>query len=147
VLLTKLEDMNLVPYRLSPGTDLRSHLDSLALPSGESSGFVVSGLGSLQDARIRLAASNTEFIVNGPSELLSISGSLSAGGCHVHVAIATSTGQVVGGHLCYGSKVRTTVELLVAPTPGFSLSRALDAETGYQELVITPATGRGHGAA
>ena len=97
----------------------------------------MAGLGSLLDARLRFAAQDHEFLVSGPSELLAISGSLSSDGCHVHVAVATAQGQVFGGHLCYGSKVRTTVELLVAPTDSHILSRAHDPSAGYLELVAT----------
>lgn len=130
--------MSFIPLRVPPGTDLRAFLDSYSSHEGQGSGFVVAGLGSLQDARLRFAAQEQESTVAGPSELLAISGSLSPSGCHVHVAVATATGHVLGGHLCYGSTVRTTVELLVALTEGYVLSRARDPGTGYQELVVTP---------
>lgn len=128
--------MNLIPVRVQPGEDLRSFLDRYVFPSGEASGFVVAGLGSLQDAKLRFAAQDEASIVKGPSELLSISGSISANGCHVHVVLSTDQGQVLGGHLCHGSMVRTTAEMLLAATAGYSLTREIDSQTGYPELSI-----------
>ncbi len=128
--------MGCLPLRLGPGVDLRKALDAYRFDDGSRSGFVIAGVGSLVDLRIRLAAARDATLVDGPVELVVISGSLSTGGCHVHVAIADAAGRVLGGHLGYGSKVRTTVELLLAPTEGFSLARTFDPSTGYDELAV-----------
>lgn len=39
-------------------------------------------------------------------------GSLSV--AHLHITVADSSGRVLGGHLCAGSLVRTTAELVIA---------------------------------
>lgn len=126
------------PLRLAPGTDLRRHLDTHAFTDGQRSGFVIAGLGSLHDAQLRLAGSASPVTVAGPSELLAITGSLSADGAHLHVVLADAEGRVLGGHLCHGSLVRTTAELLLVPVPGYQLARAPDPATGERELVVTP---------
>jgi hypothetical protein len=46
---------------------------------------------------------------------------------------------VIGGHLCAGSLVRTTAELLIALLPEWRFSRRIDPATGYAELVIRQA--------
>ena len=51
-------------------------------------------------------------------------------------AIADSSGAVVGGHLCTGSLVRTTAELVIGLLPEWRFSRELDPATGYPELRI-----------
>ena len=130
--------VGLIPLRLGPGADLRRVLDVHAFADGGRSGFVVAGVGSLEAPRIRLAAASQASTVAGPVELIAISGSLSEDGAHVHVVVANAQGQVLGGHLGYGSRVRTTVELLLAPVPGFRLSRVPDPATGYPELVVSP---------
>lgn len=126
------------PLRLGPGTDLRRALDGYVFSDGARSGFVIAGLGSLSSPRLRFAAAEDETTVLGPVELVSISGSLSEAGAHIHVALSTQHGQVLGGHLCYGSQVRTTVELLLVQVSAFRLSREFDANTGYKELAVRP---------
>ena len=85
----------------------------------DGAGFVLAGIGSLQDARLRLAAAVDDTLLPGPSELLTLAGSLSADGAHLHATLALADGRVVGGHLPYGNTVRTTAELLLAPLPGW----------------------------
>ncbi len=43
---------------------------------------------------------------------------------------------MIGGHLCAGSLVRTTAELVLALLPEWQFSRELDSATGFQELQI-----------
>ena len=62
-------------------------------------------------------------------------GSVSADGAHLHLSVADAMGRVTGGHLAYGSTVRTTAELLLALLPGWQFGRAIDPATGYAELV------------
>jgi predicted DNA-binding protein with PD1-like motif len=52
--------------------------------------------------------------------------------------VADSTGSVIGGHLCAGSLVRTTAELVVGLLPEWRFCRQLDPATGYAELRIHP---------
>jgi predicted DNA-binding protein with PD1-like motif len=47
-------------------------------------------------------------------EILSLSGTLSRDGAHLHIAVASSNGTVIGGHLCSGSLARTTAELEIS---------------------------------
>ncbi len=43
---------------------------------------------------------------------------------------------MIGGHLCVGSLVRTTAELVIGLLPEWQFSRKLDLATGYAELQI-----------
>ena len=76
--------------------------------------------------------------IQGELEVLSLSGTLSADGAHLHIAIADSRGAVIGGHLCTGSLVRTTAELVLGLLQEWRFSRELDTATGYAELRISP---------
>ncbi|MDM4766517.1 PPC domain-containing DNA-binding protein [Pelomonas sp. SE-A7] len=125
---------SLEPLRLPPGTDLRAALEALARERG--AGFVVAGLGSLKPTRLRLAGAELVMELEGDVELLSLTGSLTREGAHLHASISDVNGQVYGGHLMAGSRVRTTAELLVAWLPGWELRRELDAATGYAELQV-----------
>lgn len=130
--------MPLQALRLEPGDDLRRALEAICMREG-ASGFVVAGIGSLTDARLRLAAADEETPIPGPSELVSLAGSLSPEGAHLHAVVADAQGRVVGGHVPAGCVVRTTAELLVAWLPAGSLSREVDARTGFKELVVRKA--------
>jgi uncharacterized protein len=45
---------------------------------------------------------------------------------------------IMGGHLCPGSLMRTTAELVLGLLPEWRFSRELDPATGYAELRISP---------
>lgn len=124
------------PLRLAPGADLRQALEALAAAPGAASAFVVAGIGSLVDARLRLAGSESESRIAGPLEILSLSGTIAANGAHLHMTVADAHGQVRGGHVLHGNVVRTTAELLLAPLPGWQLTREPDPATGHAELVV-----------
>ncbi|MBV8604231.1 MAG: DUF296 domain-containing protein [Pelomonas sp.] len=126
------------PLRLEPGADLRGALEALASAEGQAF-FVVAGIGSLGGARLRLAGATAELALDGPLEILTLAGSLSADGAHLHMAVADASGAVQGGHVGRGCTVRTTAELLLAPLPGWRLTREPDAATGYAELRIARA--------
>lgn len=117
--------------RLHPGDDLRG-----ALEAGGRTAFVVAGIGSLAHAQLRLAGEPGPSRVEGPLEILTLCGSLTPDGAHLHISVADAAGRVLGGHVCAGSQVLTTAELLLAPLPQGSMGRAFDATTGYLELHV-----------
>jgi len=117
--------------RLNPGDDLRGALEAAAR-----TGFVVAGIGSLAQAQLRFAGEPGPTLVEGPLEIVTLCGSLTPDGAHLHASVSDALGRVFGGHVCLGCTVRTTAELLVAPLQPGSLARTFDAATGYAELVI-----------
>jgi predicted DNA-binding protein with PD1-like motif len=129
--------MRVVPLRLSPGDDLRVALETWMAQQQAQAGCVISGIGSLSVAQLRLAGQPESTTISGDLEILSLAGTLAPAGVHLHVAVADSTGTVIGGHLCAGSLVRTTAELVVGLLPEWRFCRQLDPATGYAELQIT----------
>jgi predicted DNA-binding protein with PD1-like motif len=127
------------PLRLPPGCDLRRELEALLRAQPDAAGFVVCGIGSLDNPRLRLAGEERETALTGPYEVVSLGGSLTADGAHLDMSIAARDGSVVGGHVCYGNTVRTTMEVLLAGTPQWLLTREADPRTGHAELVVRPA--------
>jgi len=125
----------LEPLRLPPGADLRAALQAALTDRRAQAGFVVAGIGSLRPARLRLAGAEAEFVVEGDSEILTLSGTLSPDGPHLHLGVADATGRVHGGHVLPGCVVRTTAELLIAWLDGWAFARVPDGFTGYAELV------------
>ncbi|MEO5686659.1 MAG: PPC domain-containing DNA-binding protein [Burkholderiaceae bacterium] len=132
--------MKTLPLRLNPGDDLRAALDA-ALPAlGAEAAFVVSGIGSLREARLRYAGRDVPHHVVGDLEILTLSGTLGVGGSHLHASLADADGHVLGGHVAPGCIVRTTAEILLALLDDVTFTRAPDAVTGHAELAIRPRT-------
>jgi uncharacterized protein len=123
--------------RLMPGADLRESLERIAAENELRAACIVSAVGSLHRAAIRYAGKTTAAIVEGPLEIVSLSGTLSPDGCHLHVSVADSNGIAFGGHLGKGSIVHTTAEVMIGILHGVCFARRADQLTGYRELVIT----------
>ena len=130
--------MKVVPLRLQPGADLRLALEAWMGEQQEQAGCLISAVGSLSLAQLRLAGATQATAIHGELEIVSLSGTLSPDGIHLHIAIADSSGTVIGGHLCAGSLVRTTTELVIGLLPEWRFRRELDPVTGHAELRISP---------
>jgi predicted DNA-binding protein with PD1-like motif len=133
--------MNTLPLRLLPGCDLRRELERAVASLPEQSGFVLTGIGSLGQASLRFAAAESATLLVEPLEILSLAGTLTPQGAHLHASVSTASGRVLGGHVGYGCLVRTTAEVLVAALSGWSLSREHDPVSGDQELVAARRAG------
>jgi len=136
--------MDTLPLRLSPGVDLRAALEAEVAARSCRASFVVSGIGSLSEARLRLAGATEPDTLRGNFEILTLSGTIAGNGSHLHMSVADSSGRVMGGHVAHGCIVRTTAEVLVLLLPDWSFQRELDPATGFAELLASP---RGSGAA
>jgi len=128
--------MKVVPLRLQPGVDLRRALQTWMAEQDAQAGCVISAVGSLTVVQLRLAGAAEATAIKGELEILSLSGTLSPDGAHLHIAITGSSGAVIGGHLCVGSLVRTTAELVIGLLPDWRFNRVLDPTTGDAELQI-----------
>ena len=125
-------------FRLTPGTDLRAELERLT--EALRAGCILTCVGSLSRASLRMpgAAGEAEVIQTfvEPMEILSLSGTLSPDGPHLHISLARRDGSCLGGHLVEGCIVNTTAELVIGELPQAEFRRSLDAATGYAELSI-----------
>lgn len=127
--------------RLEPGADLRAWLEAHARSESLPAAGIVSAVGSLTVARLRMAGAAEVREVAGPLEILSLGGTVGAGCAHLHMMVADADGHCVGGHVCVGCVVHTTAELVLLELPGIRFERALDPRTGYPELVVERAGG------
>jgi predicted DNA-binding protein with PD1-like motif len=130
--------MKVVPLRLQPGDDLRLALETWMGVQQEQAGCLISAVGSLSVVQLRFAGASEASTIQGDLEILSLAGTLSPDGAHLHIAITDSSGAVIGGHLCAGSLVRTTAELVIGLLQEWQFRRELDPATGYAELRINP---------
>lgn len=125
--------------RLRPGQDLKQELTAFVVKSGLRAGAVLTCVGSLTDVSLRLANQENATTYHGHFEIVSLVGTLSPAGSHLHLAVADSTGRTIGGHLMDGCRIYTTAELVLAELPALEFRRETDATFGYLELAVYPA--------
>ncbi len=128
--------MQPLPLRLAPGDDLRAAIEAAVRAYGARAAFVLQGIGSLSVAQLRYAGRTLPTEVTGDLEILTLAGTVSPDGAHLHMSVSGPDGTVRGGHVAPGCIVRTTAELLIALLPGHAFTREFDAATGYPELAI-----------
>lgn len=129
------------PLRLSPGDDLRASVEQALCRLDAHAAFVIQGIGSLTVAQLRFAGVDAPTELRGDLEILTLAGSVSPDGAHLHMSVSDANGRVSGGHVASGCVVRTTAEILLVLLPAHRFSREPDAGTGFNELVIRPESG------
>ncbi len=129
--------------RLKPGEELVSALQRIAFEHNLKAGVIVCAVGSLTVAILRMAGANGSTTIEGPLEIVSITGTLSDTSTHVHLSVSDANGKTTGGHLVAGCRVNTTIELVVLNLSAeWSFDRKIDPQTTYMELDPRPAQHR-----
>tara|TARA_Y100001968_G_C19236364_1_gene657108 strand:+ start:276 stop:893 length:618 start_codon:yes stop_codon:yes gene_type:complete len=104
--------MHPFPVKLSPETDLLSSLHDLAIKQN-SDGYILGIVGNLSSASFQCPGRNQPEVLHGNLEIITLNGTISPKGSHLHLSISDTTCRVFGGHLERGSKVLKGVDLLV----------------------------------
>ena len=130
-------------FRLSPGQDLFDSVQAFVMKKQVQAGCILSGVGSLRHATLRLADRERNSEYEGPFEIVSITGTLSVHGSHLHMSISDSDGTTIGGHFESGCKIYTTAEIVIAVFNDVVYKRELAEDSGYEELTVYDA-GDGH---
>lgn len=129
--------MRTLCQRLKPQEELFGSIETLLQDNKVNAGVLLSLVGSLTEASLRLAADDSATIVKGPVEIVSATGVVAMSGCHIHISVSDGTGKTTGGHLMPGSRVYTTVELVILDlSSDHEFSRQPCALSGYEELVV-----------
>jgi len=123
-------------FRLKPGDDLKSGIEKVVLEKNIKAGWIATCVGSLSDYTIRFANESDSVVGNGHFEIVSLVGTLGAGGSHIHISISDSTGKTIGGHLMKGCKIYTTAEIVIQATGKYEFSREKDGSTPWEELQV-----------
>jgi len=134
--IEKFTKIEALAIRLAPFQDLRNSLDSLVNVHQIEAGCILSCAGSLRQAAIRFADQNEATVLSDKFEIVSLSGTLSKNGSHLHIAISDGTGKTIGGHLMEGCLIYTTAEIVIGILPELKFLREYDQASGYRELVI-----------
>ena len=125
-------------FRLQSGQDLFDSIESFVKEKHIEAGCVLSSVGSLTQALLRLANRSFHTEYNGYFEIVSMTGTVSIYGSHLHIAISDGDGVTIGGHLVSGCKIYTTAEIVLAVFKDAVYKREFAEDSGYEELVIYP---------
>lgn len=128
--------MKTYALRLRPGQDLKGELIRFTQEKGLQAGIILTCVGSLEQTSLRMAGVDTIRTWDERVEIVSLVGTLSADGAHLHLCIADTEGRAWGGHLLDGCLVYTTAEIAIAELDDLKFIRAVDPATGYKELEV-----------
>ncbi len=123
-------------FRLKPGQDLKQSIDSFVEAKNIQAGCIAACVGSLTEYNIRFANQEKGYSDKGHFEILSLAGTVSVNGSHIHLSISDSTGKTIGGHLLTSCKVYTTAEIVIGEAIDLIFTREKDGSTPWEELQI-----------
>lgn len=122
-------------FRLKKGMDLKEEIEKYSIDNNIS-GVVICSVGCLSKLVIRLADGESILEQDGMFEIVSVTGTLSPNGVHIHISVSDEDGNTIGGHLKNGCIVNTTAEVCLTIFDDIKFSREFDESTGYDELVV-----------
>jgi len=128
--------MKTVCKRLHRGDDLLLSIHRIAREEKLKAAVVLSAVGCVSSARLRDASGVNVRELPEHFEIVSMTGTVSAARCHLHVALSREDLSTVGGHLMPGCIVNTTCELVLLEMEDTEYQVEQDAQTGYDEIVF-----------
>jgi len=123
--------------RLEPKHDLKKGLQEYATLNNIKAGWIMSCAGSLETYHLRFANRDKGNNKIGFFEIISLSGTLSVSGVHLHMSVSDSQGMLMGGHLLEDCIIFTTAEVIIGESPDIVFTREYDSTTSWKELQIT----------
>lgn len=123
--------------RLIPGEDILKAIEVYCNKHEIEAGYIGTCVGSLSQVTFRKGYTRSKLILKGPFEIVSMEGTVSKGGNHIHASVSDDDFNVRGGHLVYGSVVQSTAEIVIVELEGYELSRSKDLGSSYKTLKIT----------
>lgn len=124
-------------FRLTKGQDLKNEIVKYCKNNNITAGYVACCVGCVDTLKIRLAGGITFFEDKNDYEIVSMSGTLSKDGVHIHASFSDVTGKTIGGHLSDGCIVNTTAEIILCELEEYVFTREYDENTGYKEIVMS----------
>jgi predicted DNA-binding protein with PD1-like motif len=123
-------------FRLQTGQDLFDSISLFVREKQIQAGCVLSGVGSLTQVALRFANQDSYANFRGHFEIVSITGTVSIHGSHLHMSVSGEDGNTTGGHLDSGCKIYTTAEIVLAVFDDVVYKREFAEDSGYEELVV-----------
>ncbi len=134
----KMSSTNNYAFRLKPGQDLKKEIQQFVKDKNIQAGWISTTVGSLRQYNIRFANQPNGAMDSGHFEIVSLTGTVSTNGSHIHISISDSTGKTIGGHLLDGCIIYTTAEIVLSTSDEFIFERKNDGTTPWEELQVVP---------
>jgi len=131
-----MDNYKVYVFRLKPSEDLRKSIEAIVKEKNIEAGWINTCVGSLTDYAIRFANQQEGVRGSGHFEIVSLTGTVSVNGSHLHICISDSTGKTIGGHLLEGCKIYTTAEIVIGSTMSYEFKRRKDGTTEWEELQV-----------
>ena len=128
--------MQVHAIRLKPGEDLKQSITKYVQEHNIKAGWLVTCVGSLSTYAIRFANQANSVKDSGHFEIVSLTGTVSVNGSHIHMSISDSTGKTIGGHVVDGNIIYTTAEIIIQESSNLVFTREKDNTTPWEELQI-----------
>jgi len=131
----------IITLRLDQGEDVLGSIEAAARDKGIHSGIVLSGIGTLDRARLHYITGTgyppaNEFVeYEGPIELVSIDGIIAEQVPHLHTCISIED-KTYMGHLEPGCRVLYVGEIAIARLEGVRLCRRPHPDTNVNTLQL-----------
>lgn len=123
-------------FRLTKGQDLKESIKEYCIKNKIQAGTILSSVGCLYEVNLRMAGGKDYYTEIKDYEILSLNGTVSMNGIHLHISLSDIKGNVLGGHLENGCFINTTCECILMEFDEFVFTREFDENTGYKELVV-----------
>ncbi len=98
--------------KLPPNTDLRDSIHDFASKE-QISGFVAGVVGNLSKASFQCPGPKQVTVMEGVLEIITLNGTFSPSGCHLHLSFSDNACKVWGGHLERGTIVLKGADILL----------------------------------
>ena len=131
-----MQNIQAFAFRLKPGEDLKKSIEKVVKDNNIKAGWVGTCVGSLTNYNIRFANQPTTNSGSGHFEIVSLTGTVSTNGAHLHISISDSTGKTIGGHLSEGNIIYTTAEIVICSSNNYVFKREVDGTTPWDELQV-----------
>jgi predicted DNA-binding protein with PD1-like motif len=132
------EDVKIHAFRLKPGQDLKQEITSYVQQHKIEAGWIMTCVGSVTQHNLRFANQPEGSKANGHFEIVSLVGTVSINGSHLHMSVSDSTGTTIGGHLLDSNLVYTTAEIVIGEGKQLVFTREKDGSTPWEELQVKP---------
>lgn len=123
-------------FRLVYGNDLMKEIECYIQKHHIQAGCILSGVGCVYAVGIRKADGKTMYYETKDYEIVSLMGTVSNNGSHIHISLSDNDLHTIGGHLVEGSLINTTCEVVILEMDEYVFDREPDEHSGYDELTI-----------
>lgn len=132
------DEVKIHAFRFKPGQDLKQEITSYVQQHKIEAGWIVTCVGSVTQYHLRFANQPDGNKAAGHFEIVSLVGTVSINGSHLHMSVSDSTGKTIGGHLLDSNLVYTTAEIVIGEGKQLVFTREKDGTTPWEELQVKP---------